>query len=206
MSTKKNLIGQTFGRLTVVSEAPSDRFNRTRWHCVCSCGGKKIVSGYCLTAGTTKSCGCLRHIAYHKTHGESGSILFSVWQGMKSRCYCAGRKDFKHYGARGIAVCDAWKHDFPAFRSWALSSGYSDGLSIDRIDVNGDYCPDNCRWVTQTDQVRNRRNSIRYKGLSLKEWSAITGINYYTLHDRITKCGWPFEKAIRTPSRSKHYA
>lgn len=204
MTKKLSLLGQTFGRLTVISEAPSRKGQHSRWVCLCSCGKQTIVDGTHLNTGRSKSCGCLRHDVSkdcNTVHGFSGSKLYSTWLDVKKRCHDTKRKDFKHYGGRGIAMSQEWVHNFEAFRDLAMQNGYAENLSIDRIDVDGDYCPTNCRWVSQVDQVRNRRNTRKYKGKTIKEWAEILGLNYHTLHSRITKCGWTFEKAISTPKR-----
>ena len=124
---------------------------------------------------------------------------------MRERCYDKNSKPFKNYGGRGISICDEWKNDFAAFRDWALANGYREDLSIDRIDVNGNYCPENCRWVSLEDQQKNKRNVplFTYSGKThtLPEWSEITGIKYGTLWARI-KNGWSIEKALTTTAGS----
>lgn len=117
--------------------------------------------------------------------------IYKLWSHLKDRCYCKNNKDYKHYGNRGITICESWKHNFINFYSWALSNGYSDNLSIDRIDVNGNYEPDNCRWVTAKQQARNRRNNkfITYNGEThcISEWAEIIGIERKCLEYRVRK-------------------
>ena len=148
MPKLNDLTGQRFGRLTVLERT------ELKWLCKCDCGNKKIVAGGHLVSGDTKSCGCLRI-----KHGMRNTRLYSIWHGMKERCYNTKHKFYKHYGGRGIKVCEEWKNDFQTFADWALSHGYADNLTIDRIDVNGNYEPSNCQWATNAEQQRNKRNS-----------------------------------------------
>lgn len=204
---KLDLTGQIFGRLTVLSPAPSKN-GRARWNCICSCGNERIATTKGLRKGTIKSCGCLISDVLKErntTHGLSKTRLYFVWHHMKNRCYRPETKQFKDYGGRGIKVCEEW-HRFEPFRNWALSHGYRDDLTIDRIDVNGNYCPENCRFVDRKNQNRNRRNNhlLTYNGITLcmAEWAERVGLKRDTLKDRIYS-GWPVEKALFTPVRSR---
>ena len=133
---------------------------------------------------------------------EHRSKLYSVWCSMRERCRNENNKDYKHYGGRGIAVCGDWD-ECKNFKEWAISNGYKEGLSIDRIDTNGDYCPGNCRWITIQEQQRNKRNSrfLTFNGEThcLSQWAKITGLKRETIRDRIDKSGWSVEEALSTP-------
>lgn len=205
-----DLKGQRFGRLVVIRQDkpiiyPNKR-KITKWLCKCDCGNQIVTRADSLRNGRTKSCGCLHHetlLKNIKKHGMAGSRIYITWQNMKDRCFNDKNIGFKNYGGRGITVCPEWKSSFEAFYKWALSSGYSDSLTIDRIDVNGNYEPGNCRWVSFEEQMNNKRNSrfITYKGITktIAEWADEYGIEYDTLHARIKYYGWPIEKALTTP-------
>lgn len=141
------------------------------------------------------------------THGLRSHPLYGKWWDMKSRCYRPNRDRYNCYGGRGIKVCDEWKDDFKAFYDWAIAAGWKEGLTLDRIDVDGNYEPSNCKWVTKHEQAQNRQNTIwvTYKGVTknLKEWSSELGIKYLTLYMRINKYGWSIEQAFTTPVKRK---
>lgn len=205
---KLDLTGQTFGRLTVISPA-QNKGKKTAWLCLCSCGNEKIIRTSALTRGLTKSCGCINHdnlLNRNIKHNLSHFRIYRIWECIKTRCINQNTNYYKHYGKRGIKLCDAWLN-FENFKNWAFSNGYSEGLTIDRIDVNGNYEPSNCRWVTPKTQARNRRNNhlLTYNGITLclTEWSEKLGISYSALESRILR-GWSIEKALFTPIRSRN--
>ena len=154
----KALSGVVFGRLTVVERDAASGGRRTySWVCLCNCGRRVIVRQDKLISGHTKSCGCLSRERV-STHGGSSTNLYTRWRGMKSRCLNPNHKHYKDYGGRGISICNEWKNDFAAFEKWALANGYRKDLSIDRIDNDKGYSPDNCRWATWHEQRTNQRH------------------------------------------------
>ena len=164
-SKKMDLTGQRFGLLTVISEAPKGK-GGIRWHCLCDCGKQTITSTAHLRSGHSKSCGCLglKHATEAKiTHGQTKSSLYLVYRSMRSRCENKNTKGYRWYGAKGVKVCDEWK-SFSSFQKWAEESGYKKGLTIDRIDPESDYCPENCEWVTRSENSK-RMNEHRKKSL-----------------------------------------
>lgn len=173
------------------------------WRCRCECGNEQVCAATTLRSGASKSCGCLqRELARDRftTHGGRKTRLYSIFHQMKDRCYNENNPRYPCYGKRGITICEEWLSSFSCFQKWALQSGYNDSLTIDRIDVNGPYCPENCRWVSTEVQNNNKRNNrfISFHGemRTLAEWADIMGISYYTLYSRIVKLGWPIERAL----------
>ena len=209
MSKVHDLTGMKFNRLTVIKRAENNKYNRAQWLCKCDCGNTIVVSGNALLKSNTKSCGCLNKENYRKSnnkkHGMSETRLFHCWTAMKARCRDKNLKAYKNYGGRGIKVCDEWEHDFTAFYNWSMDNGYKDDLTIDRKDVNGNYCPENCRWITKEEQARNKRTNryIEYNGetKTIAEWARIAGIERSVLRGRIDR-GWTMKKAMSTPSGS----
>ena len=189
-----DLTGQKFGRLTVIKYV-----GKSKWLCKCECGNEKIVSTTHLK-NDTKSCGCLRAENTKKRntkHGFRYSRLYIIWKDIKRRCYNKNSKSYYLYGERGIIVCQEWLDDFMNFYDWAMPNGYKDNLTIDRIDVNGNYEPSNCRWVDRKIQANNKRNNcnITYNNEThtLSEWAEILNINYDKLRYRIYR-NWNIEK------------
>ena len=198
-----DLTEERFGRLIVIKRVDNDKWSHHRWLCRCVCGEEKIVRGSYLKRGDTKSCGCLRKeitSITHITHGRSKTKTYYSWDNMISRCTNPKNKYYHCYGGRGIIVCKRWLE----FENFLEDMGeVPEEYQIDRIDNDGNYCKSNCRWVTRTEQNRNRRDNhlITYKGKTqcIAEWSEETGIPYSTLSSRILQYGWSFEKALTTP-------
>lgn len=192
--------GDVFGNFTVLQERKVQRGSSVKRFerqllCQCVCGSKKWYRLSRIVTGETKSCGCLTNV----THGGHGTRLYNTWGHMRARCYNPHDKRYASYGGRGITVCDEWKNSFEAFRDWALSTGYNDSLTIDRIDVNGNYCPENCRWANELQQSNNRRSNrmIEYKGqvYTAAELARKVGISYMVMMARLQK-GYSIEEAV----------
>lgn len=197
MARYKDITGQKFHRLTALY--PVEGVRPMKWHCVCECGAEVDVDAGSLRRGDTKSCGCYRR-ELHRTHGMSRSKLHGVWSGILQRCYYDKHIDNKWYSQKGLEVCEEWRCDFKVFYEWAMMTGYREGLTLDRIDNDLGYSPDNCRWRTPQEQANNRSTNIRieYNGKTqtLKQWASELGINYSKLYGRI-KRGVPFQDAIK---------
>lgn len=210
----KNLIGQRFGRLIVTEKTEQRQYRHVVWKCICDCGNATLVSGGSLLSGRTQSCGCLlneKRGTGRRKHGQSTTKLYGVWSAMKKRCTNEKQKCFASYGGRGITVCKEWESDFQAFHDWAMANGYAEGLTIDRIDVNGNYEPANCRWISIQAQQRNRRTNhmVTFNGEthSITEWSEITGLSRNLISNRLITLGWDVERALMTqPSASNNHA
>lgn len=203
MSKFIDLTGKKFNKLTVEKRLNNSLGGVPIWLCKCECGNYTKVRGSNLKNGAVKSCGCLKHLPHNAVHGMKNTRLYSLWRAMKNRCNNSNSSNYKRYGGRGIRVCDEWQNSFLSFYEWAKSNGYSDELSIDRIDNNGNYCPENCRWITFEEQCNNRRSNIvfEYNGEkhNLMQWCKLLDLDYKFIHNRIYKLKWDFEKAIITP-------
>lgn len=208
----EDITGRRFGRLTAVRRAPNDG-RRTMWHCKCECGNDVVVRAENLKSGNTKSCGCIERDFPNATkHGMSKTRLAAVYNAMKQRCYNENSSGYYLYGGRGIKVCDEWLQDKTAFFDWAIANGYDDSspqteCSLDRVDVNAGYSPENCRWVDSYTQANNTRKNKHYyyngENRTLAEWSRSSGIPYSALYARVATLGWTIEDAINTPLKSR---
>ena len=191
---KINLTGQKFDRLLVIKESNIKKGGKTCWECLCDCGNYKIVVGTNLTLGKSKSCGCLHNELLTQrniTHNQRHTKIYEIWKTMKQRCNNPNLKNYKNYGGRGIKVCDEWINSFESFYEWSMQNGYSPELSIDRIDNNGNYCPENCRWTTRYNQSRNRRNNhyITFNNDTkiITDWAIFFNINPKNISSRISQ-------------------
>lgn len=211
MGNPKALNSDRFGRWTVLRENGRNKSGGVMWLCMCDCGTIRSVEGRSLRNGLSKSCGCLA--SEHRTeaariavtkHGGRNERLYKVWLGILGRCQNPTNRHYADYGGRGITVCKEWK-DYAAFREWALLTGYDPNAeygscTIDRIDNNAGYSPDNCRWADSTTQCNNRRSNhfVEYNGEShtITEWARITGIRKDTLRRRIFIYGWDIKRAL----------
>ena len=160
MSKHLDLTAQVFGRLTLVEFLPGSRSSPGKWRCRCECGKEVVVRAADILKGHTQSCGCYNKQRIHDTkyvhgHGKDSSGIYSSWLHMRGRCLKPNNKDYKYYGGKGIKICDDWL-TYTKFESWALTHGWQEGLTIERIDSNKDYCPENCEWITQSEQSRRR--------------------------------------------------
>lgn len=217
MAVKIDLTGQKYGKLYVKGLYLDIPNRKKKWLCVCDCGNETIVSGSNLRNGHTKSCLKCGYESTKKAitkHGQSHTKLFYVWHSMKNRCENPKHKSYEDYGAKGISVCEEW-HDSTKFFKWALRNGYEEGLEIDRINVNGNYEPNNCRWVNRTQNANNKSNNklIEHEGQTktLAEWSRVYEVNYKNLSRLLLK-GYSLDDAVkrlksgdRTHKNSKHW-
>ena len=207
MPPLKDLTGQRFGRFVVIERGEdklrSNGLVRPRWLCRCDCGAVRLVLGDSLRSGKSKSCGCLKDDVAkltHTTHNLSNHPLYKIWYDMKRRCTNVNTSRYCDYGGRGIQVCSSWDTDFLSFYEWSYANGYKPGLQIDRIDNDGNYCPENCRWSTQMEQANNTRKNVRWtyngKTQTIAQWASELGMNPITLRDRVNRYGWSIERAL----------
>lgn len=201
--SNQDLSGRRFGRLIAKRIAYRKR-NFNYWLCQCDCGKEKIIRNDSLIKGSTRSCGCLASETATKLntkHNKWGTRLYNIWNGMKQRCENENDTTYRNYGMREISVCDEWR-DFEPFYDWAMANGYDDNLSIDRIYVNGNYEPSNCRWATREEQDRNKRNTwyitFNKKRMCATDWEIELGFPKGTFYRRIKKLDWSIEKAFTT--------
>jgi len=193
-----DLTGRRFGRLLVVERA-ANRKKHVYWRCKCDCGNEVEVRGDALTRGPTVSCGCY-HDEIVTKHGMWQTSIYRIWRSMLGRCENPNAHAYELYGGRGIKICDAW-HDFQAFYD-DIGKRPGDNYTLDRINNDGDYCPENCRWATWKQQSRNRSNNriIEFDGerRCVSEWASITGINHGTLTQRLNR-GWTAKQTLTMP-------
>ena len=194
-----DLTGKKFGKLEVIGVHDTGS-RKTYYVCQCDCGNIKVVRADALISGATKSCGCIKKeqdkinlTANHK-HKMSGTRIYETWQDMKRRCYNKQNARYDRYGGRGITVCDEWLNNFQSFYDWAISNGYSDDLTIDRIDNDGNYEPSNCRWSTAKEQCNNRGSNININignaTKSLMCWCEIFNVDYKKVYARYKRNGY----------------
>lgn len=213
MPIKKDLTGQRFGRLVVIEEVKKRKNGRILWKCNCDCGNTKEIYGNALLRGSTKSCGCLHTEIVSerfRKYDKDTTNLRNVLQSMKQRCLNPNNTDYYLYGGRGITICNEWLDKnigMENFVNWSIKNGYKPGLSIDRIDNDKGYSPDNCRWVDSIAQGRNKRTNhiITFKGEThcLSEWAELMGLPYSVLKNRINRYGWNIEEALTIPIGGK---
>lgn len=210
-----DITNETFGYLFVVRRVTNDKYDNARWLCKCKCGKEIIAKGYSLRSGHTKSCGCLqkekasilstRHGLCKKNSTNKMKKLLSVYNGMKSRCYSKSNEEYSYYGGRGIGICKEWKNP-RAFYEWAINNGYEENLTIDRIDNNSSYSPENCRFVSRAEQNRNtsRTNMVitenPNKKITTAQVARIIGV------DRATTAKWFRLEGLRTINQFKERA
>ena len=206
-------MGKTFNQLTVIGVAGKDKRGATLFSCKCSCGQTTTALAYQLESSGKKSCGCLSREVSRKRltkHGESNSRLYKLWKGVSKRCYCKTCEGYKNYGGRGIKMCDEWRDNFLAFKEFMLSIGYDETLptgeqTIERIDVNGNYEPSNCKLISKTEQNYNKRNNnlVTYKGETkpITEFANELGIDVDVVLNRIKNHGYTVEEALEKPVR-----
>lgn len=192
--------GTRFGKLTIIEFAES-RKQQSYFRCACDCGNELITSAARLKDGRTRSCGCLRREVPHPIkHGLAGTRIWRHWQGMRRRCFSVNTSDYPNYGGRGITACPRWND----FKNFLADMGYppTDGHTLDRVDVNGNYEPSNCRWATRVEQARNKRNTKRFfhdgQNLTSAEWGEKRGFSPSLVLNRV-RDGWSIADAINRP-------
>ena len=214
MNKAFDLKGKKFNRLTVISRQNNYKDGSSKWLCQCDCGNKVVVLGGHLRSGHTKSCGCLQKeickaIKHKPKHGMAKTKIYKTWNGIKNRTNPNNKNKFsyyKNYSGRNIKICKEWEEDFINFYNWAMANGYKEGLTIDRINNDGNYEPSNCRWVAMKKQQNNKRNNvlIEYNGEThtMAEWNEKLNYSKGLLKNRLRE-GWCIDRALSTPLRGR---
>lgn len=206
---EKTFLGKKVGKITIVEylgKIKKEKGDNHRfWLGKCECGKNIYLRQTDILKETRKSCPKCNRSSYK--HGMTNTRLFHIWQNMRGRCYCKTNYDYKDYGNRGIKICDEWEYEFLNFYNWAINNGYSDELTLDRIDNEKDYCPENCRWSTAKFQSNHKTNNVYYtfkrKTQTSKQWCDEYGISQTTFIDRL-KRGWTLEQALTIPTKGTH--
>lgn len=202
-----DMTGMRYGRLTAMKRVKNSKNGQTMWQFKCECGKEIVTTGWAARSGHTTSCGCFLSettASLKYSHGMARTRIYKIYQKMKERCYKETDKSYSRYGGRGISICDDWsgENGFDNFYKWSIKNGYSEDLTIDRMDNDGNYEPNNCRWTNAIVQANNRRNNrfVTYKGQTktISEWSKETGISSATIRARLNK-GLSVKCALFTP-------
>jgi len=198
-----DLTGKKFGKLLVISQSSRAKNNSIRWLCKCDCGKEVIVQGGHLRSGHTTSCGCLQ-----TKHNMTNTRLYGIWNGMINRCTNKNKSSYKYYGERGITFCPEWR-EFVNFYNWAIKNGYNEKLTLDRINPNKNYSPENCRWASLKEQANNlrtnRKLTFNNETLTIAQWSEKLNIPHATITRRIDVYNWTVEKTLSTPVKKHIY-
>lgn len=200
-------MNKKYGKLTILGIEYQKKYSNGTIidfvKCKCECGNIKIINFNNIKRGLVKSCGCITKTV----NGMSKTRIYQIYRHLINRCYRQKDISYKNYGNKGIIVCDEWKNDFMSFYNWSMANGYANDLTIDRIDVNGNYEPSNCRWVNMAVQQNNRSNNriLEYKGQkkTITEWAKYCGLSYRNLYYRLNN-GYTIEEAIEKPKRKLH--
>ena len=210
MGVVRDISGMRFGKLEAIERVGSDKHRHSTWLCKCDCGNEIVVRSDSLIRGLQVSCGCynIEQIRNRSiTHGKANTRLYNIWRGIKKRCFVESEVFYKDYGGRGITICDEWKDDFEMFYEWSMQNGYREDLTIDRIDVNGNYEPTNCRWATLIEQQNNTRKNrfLTFNGErhTIAEWSRVTGISVQRKSHRLNGLGMSVERALTEKVRGR---
>ena len=202
----EDISGQKFGRLTAIKYVGKSKGKQTLWECKCDCGNTVTIHQQNLKSGHTYSCGCYNSEISSKrsyVHGGGGTRLYRIWKDMLARCCKESHRGYKDYGGKGVYVCEEWKDNFVNFRDWSLNNGYSDELSIDRIDSEREYSPANCRWATLIEQANNTSRNLKFtidgRTETLANWCRIYNVPYKRVHGRVYAQKWDILKALTHP-------